>query len=258
MRTWAGAEPKRRSRRAAIAAAVAAALPALTTRDLAAVRRRDVADREGGRAAGRLVALGVERVERFRGRVGEAVGAGDQHRRPHRRRHQHRGGDRARPVVFADQGHRGRALGGGGRGEHRERHAGGVGGRVGAADPGRVAGREGGVAELFGALGRRCSAGVGCRRWRRRRGRGGGLGVVLGAAAAADHGGDDEDDRDQDQRGDPLQRAGDRLCGGAWASARLRCGGSARRLGGSGSAPAPAASASRAAGPARRRPARRR
>ena len=49
----------------------------------------------------------------------------------------------------ADQGHRRRPLSCVGRGEDRQRHAGGVGCGVGAADPGRVAGREGGVAELL-------------------------------------------------------------------------------------------------------------
>ena len=155
---WPGAEPKRRSRSLAISAASAAAAPPADRGHLAVAGAGDVADREGGRAPVAAPPCGGERGERFGGRVRHPVGGGEQDRRPDRRRHQHRGGDRPRPVVFADQGHRRRALGGGGGGEDGERHRGGVGGRVRAADPGRVVGREGGVAEL---LRRSAAAGVG-------------------------------------------------------------------------------------------------
>ncbi len=210
MRKWAGAEPKRSSRRSAIAAAVVAASPALTTRVLppSGVARSPIA--KVATPPVLLVALGVERVECFRGRVGQVVGGGDQDRRPNRRGHQDRGGDGAGPVVFADQRHRGRPLRGSGGREDGKGHAGGVGGRVGAPDPGRVPGREGRVAELFGGLARRR---LGARRSRWPAWAPGRLRwkSVLGAAAAADHGGDDEDDRDHDQRCDSLQCSGDRL-----------------------------------------------
>ena len=68
------------------------------------------ADREGGGAARVPVAGGVERCERFGGRVGEPAGFGDQQRRPHRFGHQHRAGDGPGPVFLADQGDRRRAL----------------------------------------------------------------------------------------------------------------------------------------------------
>ena len=98
-------------------------------------------------------ALWVEGIEGLGGRVGQVATRGDEQRRSHRRRHQHRGRDRALPVVFVDEGHRGGPLRDGGRGEDGERHAGRGGRRVGAADPGRVVGGEGRVAEFFGRLG---------------------------------------------------------------------------------------------------------
>ena len=59
------------------------------------------------------------------------------------------------PVFGADQGDGDRPLLFVGAGEDGERGGGGVRGRVGAADPGRVGGREGGIAEFFGAGARR-------------------------------------------------------------------------------------------------------
>ena len=58
----------------------------------------------------------------------------------------------ARGLASSTSGHGRRALGVVGRGEDRERGPGGVGGRVASADPGRVLGRERGIAEFVGGL----------------------------------------------------------------------------------------------------------
>ena len=191
---WRGGLPARRSRRVAIWAAVVGRVAGVDRRGLA--REATPADREERRFAGGRAALRVERVERFTGRLGDVFGAGEEDRRPHRFGHQHRGGDRPGPVFFADQRHRGGPLRLGGRGEDGEGGAGGVGGRVGAADPGRVVGREAGVAERFGALARAVSSERGSLVGRRCGAGAGALPVVPTAAAPDDRG----DDEDQGQR----------------------------------------------------------
>ena len=93
---WSGGEPKRRSRSAAIAAALAAGSPACDPWWRHAGRRRHVADREHrGAAGGRACPRGRARRALRRSppgissspetRIGARTGAG----------HQHRGGDRA-------------------------------------------------------------------------------------------------------------------------------------------------------------------
>ena len=72
---------------------------------------RHFADRERLGAAGGAAALRGEGGEGVGGRAGEAPRRGDQDRRFYRSGHQNRGGNRALPVVFADQGDRGGALG---------------------------------------------------------------------------------------------------------------------------------------------------
>ena len=99
-------------------------------------------------------ALGPERDERRRGDVRDLVGVGDRIGAPigspisDRRR-------RARPAQSSDAT---RLTAGGPLsppwdGIGGERRAGGVGGGVDAADPGRVLGREAGEAELLGGVG---------------------------------------------------------------------------------------------------------
>jgi hypothetical protein len=195
---WRGGLPTRRSRRVAIWAAVVAGVD---RRGLARVG--DPADGEERRFAGGGAALRVEGVERFLGRLGDLVGAGEEDRRPHRFGHQHRGGDRPGPVFFADHGHRVGSLLGRHRGEGGEGGPGRVGRRRGAPDPDGVVGREARVAERFGALGR------GLLRTRLAGGRGGGgrrsFRVVL-AAAAPDDRGDDEDESKDDERHQGFRR----------------------------------------------------
>ena len=97
----------------------------------------------------------------------------------------------------------------GGRGEDGERGAGGVGGRVGAADPGRVVGREAGIAERFGGLRRGGGAPRSADPPARRRRRGRRLaGAAVLAAGPPDDRDDDEDEGEDDERDQQLRRAG--------------------------------------------------
>ena len=148
-RCAAAACAKRRSRRMAIWAAVPAGSPESTGTALPGRRRSRCEEETPGRSpccpAG-PVPRALLRSSRASRRGRRRVSA------PHRRRHQDRGGDRAGPVFFADDRHRCRRCAAVGRGEDGERCPGGVGGRVGAADAGRVVGREAGIAEGFGGL----------------------------------------------------------------------------------------------------------
>ena len=170
---------------------------------------------------------GVERAQRFGAHLGHAVRAGDQDRRPHRRRHQDRPRRSPRPGLASST----RVTAAGrcaavGRGEDRERDPGGVGGGVVAADPGRVLGREGGIAELGRRLAGCGRAALVLRAGRRRpaaprRRR-------AAAAAAAEDRGDDEDRGEEDRAADQLQRQRRRPSRRfrGW----LRCGRSSRPL----------------------------
>ena len=200
-----GGEPTRRSRSLAIAAASTGAGPAAT---LVASRPAGTSAAPIAKAAappGRLSPAGVERVERFGGRVGEPAGFGDQQRRPHRFGHQHRAGDGAGPVFLADQRDRRGALRWGGRGEGGERRRGRDRGGVGAADPGRVVGREAREAELRGGFGRAFARVFARRRAARSAGAGAPPRVPRSSRRCRRGRGDDEDDRDHDQRREQLR-----------------------------------------------------
>ena len=156
--TWRGPEPKRRSRSLAIARGRGRRAARGDPRDPAVDRRGDAADRERGRAFGRVLAGGPQRLERFGGGVREFIGGGEEQRGADRRRHQDRGGDRRGPVVFADQGDRGRPLRGRrSRGTPRAPTAAAL--AAGSEPPIRVVllVAEGGIAERFGAPGVRAA-----------------------------------------------------------------------------------------------------
>ncbi len=150
------ASPKSLSRSSAIAAARAAGLAALTWVVSQPVGRGGRADREDLRFVGGAAPL---RVEGCRGPARSARGD--------RRRRRPAAAPRTGAAISTEAAiapchsssstsvtAAGRCASVG-RGEDRERHAGGGGRRVGAADPGRVVGGEGRVAEFFGRLGRR-------------------------------------------------------------------------------------------------------
>ena len=207
MTTWRGGEPKRRSRSSAIAGGDRRGSAARHPDRLQPRRCARRADREDRGPVGGGASLRVERAQGFDAGHRHLVLGGDQDRRPDRRRHQHRGGDRGLGRGFVDQRHRRRSLGVVGRGEDGERRAGGVGGRVVAADPGRVLGREGRVAELGGRLraGGRLVPFRGLGAADRRRGAVDGISI----AAAAEDRGEDEDDGEHDGAADQLQRQRD-------------------------------------------------
>ena len=123
------------------------------------VERGDGADPDHLRAAGVLGAGRLQRVERVLGRAREPVGAvGVEQRRADRRGHQDAGGQADAPVVDVGEHDGPGARDRGRRRVDGARGAGGVGDRVGAADPGRVLGGERREAEVLrggrlGALG---------------------------------------------------------------------------------------------------------
>ena len=202
-----GGAPKSLSRSVAIAAAVAAGSPALTAVASSPPGSRR-ADRESGGAAGRVAALRVEGVKGLRGRLGSSSRVGDQERRPIGARHQHRGRDRALPVVFVDQGRpppdvarrrsRGRR-----RAPRRPRWRPGRRRRPGSCCWSRRPDSRVARAVPPRPPGARRFAG-------RRDRRGAARGRSSPAAAAAEDRGDDEDDREEDQRPDQPSALRDR------------------------------------------------
>src|SRR5215213_9261315 len=164
---------------------------------------------------------GRQRRQRFLGRGGLGAAFGEEDGCADRWCHQHRRGDRSGPVLGVDQGDRGGTLGGGGRRVDGERGSGGVRGRVGAADPGRVVGGEAGEAEL--ARGRGGLLTVVARLGGHARGGCAGLRarLVLAAAGPADDRDHDEGDRDHDQEGKQLRRQRLWLARGARRARRL-------------------------------------
>jgi len=170
------------------------------------------AEGEATGATRRLAPLRVERGERFFARLGGRFGAGEEEWHADRRRHQDRGSDCRQPVVFGNQSDGRRPLRGRDRGEDGEGDGGGVFGRGGAADPGRVVGREGRIAEAFAAFrGRRLLFAVFVRRFlgdhdRRRAGTARARLVIGAAAGTGDEDEDDETDRDDDEAADQQQR----------------------------------------------------
>ena len=111
---------------------------------------------KAGRRRSRLAPCGSSVASASAVAAGTLVGAGEEERRADRLRHQRRGGDRSRPVVFGDQGDRRRSLR---RGWSRGRPPAPPPAALGAGSepPTRVVFlvAKAGIAELFGGLRRR-------------------------------------------------------------------------------------------------------
>jgi hypothetical protein len=125
---------------------------ALDGRGLVALDLRRLADADHLGAAGLLGAGGQEPPQRLLGRARQRTAVGEQDRRAQRRCHQLRSGDRHAPVGRVDERDGGRPRVVAARRIDRLRDPGRVGDRVGAADAGRVHGRERGEAELCRGL----------------------------------------------------------------------------------------------------------
>ena len=139
--------------------------------------RGNVADPDRLRAVGGARAGWGEQVERVGCGRRKQRAPRQQDRRPDRRRHQHRRGDRGLPVIGGCDRHGRRMRARSRRGEHGERDTGGVGYRVRAGHAGGVLGRQHREAD---AGGRGCRTGAGAR------GRGS-HDQPGGTAAAGDH-----------------------------------------------------------------------
>ncbi len=196
---------------------------AFDTGHRAAVGRRHVADREGRGAAGLGRALGVERLERFRARLGQgrrcrrsgsAPGPG---RTSGPRRRSPRPSRPRRPASPPRAAARGVV-------EGNTASATAAALAAGSEPPTRVVlpvakpGKPSCSTVCAGGASVASFSTTGAGD-----GAGAASGSSLGAAAAADHGGDDEDDRDRDERRDSLDRAGDRAAL-AFRRRRLRIG----------------------------------